>query len=107
MRERKAIDRNAMRARHFLKRSDEANSLESRLVCLYDCFVCLNGPFSAGVKAASAAGLDEKTFRAIVDSCIEDGDADSKSFAPKYDLAGLCDRLSSALETLLSSSTPN
>lgn len=105
MRERKTIDRNAMRAKHFLKRSTEANSLCGRLVCLYDCFVCLNGPFSACDVAASIAQMDVPSFRALLDNCIADGDSDPKVHASGYDLAAICNALEERLQTILSSAS--
>lgn len=95
------MDRSILRARSFLKRADDADLYEQRLLCLFDGFVCIFGTFKAAEEAAKAAGVDESLFRLALESCHSD--SDSESFASKASLSeSQIDSLRSKLAALTS-----
>jgi len=69
-------DKNVLRAVSFYNRALKSEDLQQRLLCLYDGFVCLYGPMDACRKAAAEASLDRRLLERVIDSCMDDGDAD-------------------------------
>lgn len=69
-----AEERNIRQARAFLKRALEAPLYESRLLSLYDAFVCLFGPFQSMQKLSDSTGIGFSRLKDAIESCRNDSD---------------------------------